>query len=160
MSRPEAAAGLENTHSLRRSNAATQLERINPDATPAAEQRWNVEVEPVSLKSFSLDAYLRALLQKDAGFFRVIALVFSSEPFAASGKKVPVDEAMKWIDKGANTLPHDVAVRRYNADMVCTALVYEFEIHTHGAEAQLRKPSALDGAEHLRASGILRSLEE
>lgn len=138
----------------------TQLERINPDATPAAEQRWSIAVEPVSLKSFSLEAYVRALLQKDAGFFRVIVFVFSAEPFTASGKKVPVDEAMKWIDRGANTLPHDVALRPYGEDMVCTALVYEFEIHTHGADAQLRKPSPHDGTEHLRASGILHSLGE
>ena len=138
----------------------TQIERINPDATPSAEQRWNVEVEPVSLKSFSLEAYVRALLQKDAGFFRVIVFIFSSEPFTASGKKVPVDEAMKWIDKGANTLPRDVASQPYGDDMVCTALVYEFEIHTHGADAQLRKPSSHDGTEHLRASGILRALGE
>jgi len=138
----------------------TQLERINPDATPAAEQRWNIAVAPVSLKSFSLDAYVRALLQKDAGYFRVIAFVFTSEPFVASGKKVPVDEAMKWVDKGANTLPHDVAARPYGEDMVATALVYEFEVHTHGANAQLRKPSPHDGAEHLRASGILRALGE
>jgi len=138
----------------------TQLERINPDATPAAEQRWNIAVAPVSLKSFSLEAYVQALLQKDAGYFRVITFVFSSEPFTASGKKVPVDEAVKWIDKGANTLPRDVAARPYGDDMVCTALVYEFEIHTHGAAAQLRKPSPHDGAGHLRASGILRALGE
>ncbi len=138
----------------------TQLERINPDATPAAEQRWNIAVAPVSLRSFSLEAYVQALLQKDAGYFRVITFVFSSEPFTASGKKVPVDEAANWIDKGANALPRDVAARPYGEDMVCTALVYEFEIHTHGAAAQLRKPSPHDGAGHLRASGILRALGE
>ncbi|MEO8409599.1 MAG: hypothetical protein ABI478_03445 [Propionivibrio sp.] len=136
----------------------TQLERINADATPAAEQRWNVAVAPVSLKSFSLEAYLRALLQKDAGYFRVIAFVFTDEPFSSSGQQVPVDEAMQWIDSGANTLPHEVATRPYAAAMVCTALVYEFEIHTHGASAELRKPSPHDGADHLRASGILTSL--
>ncbi len=138
----------------------TQIERINPDATPSASQRWNVKVDPVSVKSFSIDAYVRALLQMDAGFFRVIVFVFSSEPFTASGKKVPVDQAIKWIDKGANTLPNDVATQPYGKDMVCTALVYEFEIHTHGADAQLRKPSPHDGTVHLRASGILRALGE
>lgn len=136
----------------------TQLERINPDATPAAEQRWNVAVDPVSLKSFSLEAYLRALLQKDAGFFRVIAFIFTPEPFTASGKKVPFDEAMNWVDKGANALPENVAAQPYGADVRCTAYVYEFEVRSHGADAQLRRPSPHNGAEHLRASGILRSL--
>ena len=138
----------------------TQIERINPDATAAVEQRWNVVVAPVSLRSFTLEAYLRALLQKDSGFFRVIVFIFSSEPFSSSGKKVPVKEAMKWIDQGSNTLPRDVASRPYGEDMVCTALVYEFEIPTHGADALLRKPSSHDGAAHLRASGILRALGE
>lgn len=138
----------------------TQIERINPDATAALEQRWNVAVEPVSLRSFTLEAYLRALLQKDSGFFRVIVFIFSSEPFSSSGKKVPVKEAMKWIDQGSNTLPRDVASLPYSEDMVCTALVYEFEIPTHGADALLRKPSSHDGAAHLRASGILRALGE
>jgi len=136
----------------------TQLERINADATPAAEQRWNIEVAPVSLKAFSLQAYLRALLQKDAGFFRVIVLMFTSEPFTASGKKVPPDDAMKWINQGANTLPAAVARMPYGEDMTCTALIYEFEIPTHGAAAALRQPSPHDGAEHLQGSGILRAL--
>ena len=138
----------------------TQIERINPDATPSARQRWNIVVEPVSLTSFSIEAYVRALLQHDAGFFRVIVFVFSSEPFTASGKKVPIDQAMKWIDKGANTLPREVAAQPYGEDMVCTALIYEFEIHTHGADAKLRKPSPHDGTVHLRANGFLRALGE
>ncbi|GAO35419.1 hypothetical protein SCT_0805 [Sulfuricella sp. T08] len=137
----------------------TQLERINPDATPLpAEQRWKIKVSPVSLTSFNLAAYLKALLGKDAGLFRVIAFVFTAEPIVASGVKPLMDEAKLWVGHGGTALPAKFSALPYSSDMICTALVYEFEIPSHGAAAHQLKPSDHNGQQHLKAARILQAL--
>jgi hypothetical protein len=137
----------------------TQLERINPDATPyPPDQRWKVKVDPARLTSFNLSAYLKALLGKDAGVFRVIAFVFTAEPIVSGSVKPVIDEAKHWVEQGGKALPGQYAAQPYSADMVCTALIYEFEIPTHGAPGRQRKPSEHNGQQHLRAARILQAL--
>lgn len=137
----------------------TQLERINPDATPLeGQQRWEIKVSPASLVSFNLEAYLKALLGKDVGLFRVIAFVFTPEPIVTSGVKPSMDEAKLWVGQGGTTLPAAFAAQRYADDMVATALVYEFEIPARGAAARQLKPSGHNGQQHLKATRILQAL--
>ena len=137
----------------------TQLERINPDATPyPPDQRWKVKVDPARLTSFNLGAYLKALLGKDAGVFRVIAFVFTAEPIVSSNVKPVIDEAKFWVEQGGKALPGQYATQRYAADMVCTALIYEFEIPAHGEPGRQIKPSEHNGQQHLRAARILQAL--
>jgi hypothetical protein len=137
----------------------TQLERINPDATPyPPDQRWKVKVDPARLTSFNLGAYLKALLGKDAGVFRVIAFVFTAEPIVSSNVKPVIDEAKFWVEQGGKALPGQYATRPYAADMVCTALIYEFEIPAHGEPGRQVKPSEHNGQQHLRAARILQAL--
>ena len=136
----------------------TQIERIEPDAASAAEQRWSTQIDPVTLIPFNLDAYLKALLGKNGDSFRVIVFVFTPTPFTTSSTPVPPGEAMAWVEKGATALPAQLAARPYGADTVCTALVYEFRISSLGAA--LQRPSAFDGRQHLRAAGILKRLEQ
>jgi hypothetical protein len=137
----------------------TQLERINPDATPyPPDQRWKVKVDPARLTSFNLGAYLKALLGKDAGVFRVIAFVFTAEPIVSSKVKPVIDEAKFWVEQGGKALPGQYATQPYTADMVCTALIYEFEIPAHGEPGRQRKPSEHNGQQHLRAARILQAL--
>lgn len=137
----------------------TQLERINPDATPyPPDQRWKVKVDPARLTSFNLGAYLKALLGKDAGVFRVIAFVFTAEPIVSGNVKPVIDEAKDWVEQGGKALPVQYAQRPYTADIVCTALIYEFEIPAHGEPGRQRKPSEHNGQQHLRAARILQAL--
>ena len=137
----------------------TQLERIHPDATPfPPDQRWKIKVDPASLSSFNLSAYLKALLGKDAGEFRVIAFVFTAEPIVSDNVTPVMDEAKNWVEQGGKTLPGSYATQPFSADMACTALIYEFEIPTHGAPGHQRKPSEHNGQEHLRAARILQAL--
>jgi hypothetical protein len=135
----------------------TQIERIEPNAASAAEQRWSTQIEPVSLIPFNLDAYIKALLGKNGDTFRVIVFTFTSTPFTAGGKLVAPGEAMAWVEKGATALPAALAAKAYGSDTVCTALVYEFRISSLGA--QLKRPSEFNGEQHLRAAGILKALE-
>jgi len=136
----------------------TQIERIDPNAASAAEQRWSTQIDPVSLIPFNLDAYLKALLGKNGDSFRVIVFTFTPTPFTTGGPPVAPGEAMAWVEKGATALPAALAARPYGSDTVCTALVYEFRISSLGAA--LQRPSPFDGRQHLRAAGILKTLEQ
>lgn len=136
----------------------TQIERIDPDAASAAEQRWSTQIDPVALIPFNLGAYLRALLGKNGDSFRVIVFTFTPTPFTTSGRVVSPGEATAWVEKGATALPAALAAKPYDDATVCTALVYEFRISSLGAE--LQHPSVFDGARHLRAAGILGTLEQ
>ena len=135
----------------------TQVERIEPNAASAAEQRWSTEIDPVSLIPFNLEAYINALLGKNGDSFRVLVFTFTPTPFITSSRVVPPEEAMAWVEKGATALPATLAAQAYGANTVCTALVYEFRISSLGAS--LQTPSEFDGARHLRAAGILDALE-
>ncbi|SEM12045.1 FecR protein [Syntrophus gentianae] len=136
----------------------SQLERINQDATPASpEVRWKIKVDPVSIKQFNLDAYLKALLGADAGLFRVIAFVFTPVPIVTRGK-ANIEEAKLWVGKGGSTLPQVLAKQVYGEDMEATALIYEFEVPRHAKTARLNKPSQRNGQQHLKAAKILKAL--
>ncbi len=135
----------------------TQIERIDDRAASAAEQRWSTQVPPVSLIPFNLDAYIKALLGRNGDSFRVLVFAFTPTPFAAAGAAVTPGEAMAWAEKGATALPAALAARPYGSDTVCTALVYEFRISSLGAAA--KRPGAFNGEQHLRAAGILKTLE-
>jgi len=135
----------------------TQIERIDPNAASAAEQRWSTQIDPVSLIPFNLNAYIKALLGKNGDSFRVIVFTFTPTPFTASSRSVLPEDAFAWVEKGATALPAALAVKPYGSDTICTALIYEFRISSLGAEPQ--RPSAFNGEEHLRAAGILNALE-
>ena len=135
----------------------TQIERIQPNAASAAVQRWSTQIDPVSLIPFNLDAYVKALLGKNGDSFRVIVFTFTPAPFTSGGRPISAGEAMAWVEKGATALPAALAAQAYGSDTVCTALVYEFRISSLGPS--LRRPSVLDGMQHLRAAGILNTLE-
>lgn len=136
----------------------TQLERIYPDASPYPDkERWKIRVAPD--KRFNLQAYLKALLGRDASRFRVIAFVFTAAPISGSSGRAPdIKQARGWVDGGLDKLPIEVGPQTFNADMACTALIYEFEIPSHGAPAVQLKPSEHSGQRHLRAARIIQAL--
>ena len=136
----------------------TQIERMDANAASAAEQRWSTQIDPVSLIPFSLNAYINALLGKNGDSFRVIVFVFTPTPFITSNQAIAPESAMAWVEKGATDLPTALATRAYDVNTVCNALVYEFRISSLGAS--LQKPSDFDGVRHLRAAGILTTLEQ
>jgi len=136
----------------------TQIERMDANAASAAEQRWSTQIDPVSLIPFNLSAYINALLGKNGDSFRVIVFTFTPTPFTTSEHVVSPEAAMAWVEKGATALPASLASKAYDVNTLCTALVYEFRISSLGAS--LQHPSAHDGARHLRAAGILNTLEQ
>ena len=137
----------------------SQLERNNLDATPAPSNvRWKIKVDPVSIASFNLTAYLKALMGKETGYFRVIAFVFTPVPITTSGSGANIKDAESWVGKGGTMLPKVLARQTYGEDMVATALVYEFEISRRGELARLSKPAKHNAQRHLQAAKILQAL--
>jgi hypothetical protein len=129
----------------------TRLERIKDDGSSFAEnERWPPAV-PVRADLLRL---LRGLFYVDPGHYRVIVFILQGLPFSQSSESVSRDDALKWLQTGANTLPQDVASRPFeNSD--CTALIYEFA--SDGSRV-LVVASQLTGKQHLERSGILTML--
>ena len=135
---------------------ATRLERFDADGRPAnGQSRWQLDNN--SPQSFSLSKYIAALFSTDPGHFRVLVFVTTDRPFAATAAAPSRAQAEGWLAGGFNTLPRDVAAQSMNADITCTALVYEFE-KPPGGTAMVKRPGSLDADRHLRGSGLLAAL--
>ncbi len=125
----------------------TQLERIDADGDPVAEDRWTPE-DAAASGGWTLTNYLRALVSAPVGYFRVIAVVVSDQPFASAPEPATVEWLRAWSGIGLNTLPADVRDQAYaDADAV-TVLVYEFE--KTGADPQIVLPGRHSAPQHLR----------
>ena len=138
----------------------TRLEQIDPDGrSKEIPDRWSVEVEP--LRSFSLEAYLKALFTARCGYYRIIAFIVTPHPFSQSDITVSRDEAMDWVHEGWNKLPSSIGEREYlPKELSSTALIYEFEQPESGKKAELKTPGRLTGRDHLRKAKIWYALEE
>jgi hypothetical protein len=131
----------------------TRLERIEDDGSSfPGVQRW----PPVLQTRSGLIQLLRGLFYVDSGHYRVIVFVVQGRPFSQSPETVSGEEALQWLQTGANTLPQDVAARPFGHDE-CTALIYEFA--SDGKNVQV-VPSQLTGKQHLEKAGILTVLEK
>jgi hypothetical protein len=138
----------------------TRLEQIEPNGRPRAGQsRWSVELTRVY--PFSLGAYLRALFTADPGYYRVIALLVTDQPFSQSQERLTRERAIEMALGGLNTLPAGIAGQPYTTAVQCTALIYEFELQRTSDSkpaTRLLLPSRLDARTHLAGSGLLAAL--
>ena len=136
---------------------ATRLEQIDaagkPKPPPA---RWSAKM-PRLTGGFSLRAYLRALFTAQPGYYRIVVFIVTSALFSDSNQPVTSDEARAWAAKGLNALPESLASQPYGPDVVCTAMIYEFERQS-GSEATPLVPSPLDAHAHLVGSGLWAAL--
>jgi hypothetical protein len=136
----------------------TCLEQVEEDGTPKeGDARWAIDAG--ELKRFTLKSYLKALFKADPGHFRVVAIVVTTDSFATSGNRPGRDEAVKWLSKGVNRLPSEIAQRPYTAAHACTALVYEFEKPVGKQRAVAVVPGRLPARRHLERAGVWNGLE-
>lgn len=136
---------------------ATRLEQIDATGKPKPPPaRWSAEM-PRLTGGFSLGAYLRALFTAEPGYYRIVAVIVTSALFSESNQPVTSDEARAWVAKGLNALPESLASQPYGPDVVCTAMIYEFERQS-GSEATPLVPSPLDAHAHLVGSGLWAAL--
>jgi hypothetical protein len=135
---------------------ATRLENLEADGSPKSD-RW---ASTVGLgRDFSIADYLRALFTAPAGYFRIIVLTVTSEPFTPTEAGPTREEAMEWVSAGGTGLPRAIAEIPFGPDYECIALVYEFEKRDEQAEAVTLVPGRHPGRTHLQKSHVIEGLQ-
>jgi hypothetical protein len=125
----------------------TRLEQTDEYGAPLDDDaRWSAKIQLV--KSFSIVGCLRALLTASPGYFRVITLVVSKEPFS-SGDRMRLDTLERWSQTGLNVLPKKVQALPYTEDYRVTALIYEFEKKSELDQPEVLIPGRLSPVTHL-----------
>ncbi len=135
----------------------TRLEQIAADGSPRPPPgRWSAN-PPRLADGFSLRSYLRSLFTADPGYYRVIAFIVTDVPFTQSEKSITTIEAEEWLRSGLNFLPEWIGTQIYTPQVVCTALIYEFERQPN-RDPNVLLPSRLDARTHLVRSGLWNAI--
>ena len=139
---------------------ATQVEQIRDDGRPMpAPDRWEAELQPVSLANFSLETYLKALVMARRGYYRIIVFVASPHPFTEDlHQRLSRERAEELFHGGLSRLAEGLRPLPYGETYDLNALVYEFEQQVPGRPAKVRDPSPVTGEAHLRQASILMAL--
>ena len=111
------------------------------------------------MRDFDIYAYVKALFTAQTGYFRVIAFVITTSPFAAGATTADAATLQRWTATGNNALPPGVRALKYSDDYFVTALIYEFSKVRGARDVQSDVPSEVSAEDHLTASRILVSLE-
>ncbi|MGJ8680588.1 hypothetical protein [Paraglaciecola sp.] len=130
---------LLNKASLQGFAIATQLEQIDVNALPLPDpNRWSADVVEASL--FSMSEFLKALLQADQGYFRVLVFVISNKALTYSKEEATKETASKWLEQGQNRLFEEVIDWPYTQQSTISVLVYEFE-HDENTNTYIQRQS-------------------
>ncbi|GAK55864.1 hypothetical protein U27_02825 [Candidatus Vecturithrix granuli] len=131
----------------------SQIEQYNPDGTPKElPDRWAAALTPP--RSFSLTAYVKSLFTSQAGYYRIIAFIVTSAPFAQTTNIVTPQEAEAWVTGGSRQLPANIGELGYTDHHYCTALIYEFEQTDQNSAPMFKELSELSGKEHLKKATL------
>ena len=136
---------------------ASRLEQFNPDGTSKNEpDRWSAKIKAPEI--FGLKDVMRALFTAQSGRYRIIVFIVTTQPFSAADKTVSADEASKWVQQGAFTLPQAIRNLDYTPEYYCEALIYEFDQSSRDNPAIFKVPSELQGETHLKKAKIWSAL--
>ena len=114
--------------------------------------RWAATLTPP--RSFSLTAYMKSLFTSQAGYYRIIAFLVTSTPFAQTSETVTPQEVEAWVSGGAGQLPSSIGDLRYTDQHYCLALIYEFEQADQNSPPTFKELSKLTGKEHLKKATL------
>jgi hypothetical protein len=137
----------------------TRLEQIYPDGR-SKKPPARFSTKPLPLSSFSLGDYFRALFTADPGYYRVIVFVVTPQAFSQTNVPPSEQEMGAFLAGGDNKLPPVIAEKPRPANLMCTALIYEFE-NAKTSDSSPITPSVrnnIDGKQHLRNSGLWGAL--
>lgn len=134
----------------------TQMEQTFPDGRPRiGTERWSVQAAP-RVEEWSLAAYLRALLTAPEGYYRVIALIVTPVRFTEASASITGQQGIALVRGGSNRPPDEIERQPVDPDVVCTALIYEFQRRQGMPDVLV--PGRLDAMTHLRQSGLWAAL--
>jgi hypothetical protein len=133
----------------------SQMEQFDPDGrSKPPPERWSARVEPQAV--FDLVTYIKALFRAKPGRFRVIVFVVTSAPITERGA-VSREQAMAWLNEGANRLPASLGNLKFDDDYRISALIYEFEAKSVEDAPRFVIPSPLTGRIHIKGAGLFSS---
>jgi hypothetical protein len=131
----------------------TQMEQIGADGTPSPKPaRWSANLPWVS--NMTLLEFLRALINAQPGYYRVIVFIVTNRPWSRTGSRATGKEADQWLTEGFVWLPKAIGTVPYGPDYRTTVLVYEFEKNSKEANATLVMPSQTTADDHLKKAGV------
>ncbi len=130
----------------------TQIENINPDATPRSTQRRSID-SPV----FTMRDLIRALISGQRGLYRALAFTVTTSTAGFS----PADSETEFkliFAEGDTSLSSTGRDLPFTSEYNCLALIYEFSLGDVPPPS-LNLPSEHTGEEHLVAARIMQGLE-
>ncbi|GAA0859613.1 hypothetical protein GCM10009114_33750 [Aliiglaciecola litoralis] len=135
---------------------ATPLEQTDSQANPLGDSRWVSRVE--QSKVFDLDSFFKALFFADKGYFRVLVFIINDKPIKFR-EHTDKQTLMEVINEGSNRLPEKIETRNFDENMLCTALVYEFEHDENTQTIENKKPGRYTVEHHLTSTAINQKFE-
>jgi len=133
-----------------------KIEQIQDDGKPKpGNERWQIDTYP--RESFTLQAYLRALIIGNPGRYRVIVLLVTSRNLTDGDE--PTVEMMARLVKGMQELPGEIREVAVGGALSCYALVYEFRRTAEEHPVVFIESSSLTPINHLVGAGIWKVSE-
>jgi uncharacterized surface protein with fasciclin (FAS1) repeats len=130
----------------------TRTERITDGGKSSDHDRWTTDVKLSG--EFSISDYLKALVGKHSGRFRVFALVVTKDPQGPSKEVVTSELLQRWRSQGQPKLPKGYEKIPLTEDYDFYALVYEFSRSLDSEETTFVRESSLSALEHLKGAGL------
>jgi len=140
----------------------TELEQVDCNAAPlAGEERWNITPSNIE-KNFSLLDYLRSLVTKEEGLYRVFVFIVTDDLNPAKSIEPTIEETQGWLVSGSAKLPIPISSIPLNENHYCRAYVYEFSKTDQQIQATMVKKGEQacwrSGETHLKNTNILEHL--
>lgn len=131
----------------------SQMEQIGADGTPSPEPaRWSTELPPA--ENMNLLEFLRALVNAQPGYYRVIVFIVTDQPRSRDGDAATGEEAERWLAQGFDRLPRTIGQLLYGSEYRTIALIYEFRKRSNDSDAVFLENSRTEADTHLEKAGI------
>lgn len=133
----------------------TRTEKIANDLKPLpGALRWSKNIrDPITLQTFSWEAYFRAFSVVDEARFRVFVFIVSDSDFEFSKPESPLIGFDAPAQGRLSQLPERLARRPITAQTSLNVLIYEY-IKASGMPTELVLDSAAAPLHHLKLAGI------
>lgn len=133
----------------------TRLERIQEDGRPAS-QRF---LPPGEREPFTLaNSFERLFGAAPAGRYRLITLVVTDQPIPGVGPQLDIASAGMLVARSSVELMGDLRSGAFGPNHRIAVFIYEYRRDRREEEARAQTPGRWEIDEHLRLTGLARSL--
>lgn len=138
---------------------ATRLEQIYEDGSPKPDSiRWSSELKIGDKSASFFSTWLKAIFDTNEGHFRVIVFVVAPKIISSFSQKMPRKKAKGLVRQGSLALPSSYADKPNHANLVFTALIYEYKLLESEKQARIIDQSEVLGITHLEKAGVWQVL--